>query len=90
MHSLTVTWVGYVSLICFCLAYTLVIFEEQIHMRKSKPVILIGCFMWALIGIYEAQHGSHDPQHNAHHFVKELIAEIGELFFFLLGFLDDL
>ena len=50
MHSLTVTWVGYVSLICFCLAYTLVIFEEQIHMRKSKPVILIGCFMWALIG----------------------------------------
>ena len=84
MHSLTVTWVGYVSLICFCLAYTLVIFEEQIHMRKSKPVILIGCFMWALIGIYEAQHGSHDPQHSAHHFVKELIAEIGELFFFLL------
>jgi Na+/H+ antiporter NhaD/arsenite permease-like protein len=84
MHTLTVTWVGYVSLICFCLAYTLVIFEEQIHMRKSKPVILIGCFMWALIGIYEAQHGSHDPQHSAHHFVKELIAEIGELFFFLL------
>ena len=80
MHSLTVTWVGYVSLICFCLAYTLVIFEEKIHMRKSKPVILIGCFMWALIGIYEAQHGGG----HAHDHVKELIAEIGELFFFLL------
>ncbi|MBC8282965.1 MAG: sodium:proton antiporter NhaD [Nitrospinae bacterium] len=80
MHSLTVTWVGYVSLICFCLAYTLVIFEEQIHMRKSKPVILIGCFMWGLIGIYEAQHGGG----HAHDYVKELIAEIGELFFFLL------
>ena len=80
MHSLTVTWVGYVSLICFCLAYTLVVFEEQIHMRKSKPVILIGCFMWGLIGIYEAQHGGG----HAHDFVKELIAEIGELFFFLL------
>ena len=80
MHSLTVTWVGYLSLICFCLAYTLVIFEEQIHMRKSKPVILIGCFMWALIGIYEAQHGGG----HAHDHVKELIAEIGELFFFLL------
>ncbi len=80
MHSLTVTWVGYVSLICFCLAYTLVIFEEQIHMRKSKPVILIGCFMWGLIGVYEAQHGGG----HAHDFVKELIAEIGELFFFLL------
>ena len=80
MHSLTVTWVGYMSLICFCLAYILVIFEEQIHMRKSKPVILIGCFMWGLIGIYEAQHGGG----HAHDFVKELIAEIGELFFFLL------
>ena len=80
MHSLTVTWVGYLALICFCLAYTLVIFEEQIHMRKSKPVILIGCFMWALIGIYEAQHGGG----HAHDHVKELIGEIGELFFFLL------
>jgi Na+/H+ antiporter NhaD/arsenite permease-like protein len=80
MHSLTVTWVGYLSLICFCLAYGLVIFEEQIHMRKSKPVILIGCFMWALIGLYEAQHGGG----HAHDHVKELIAEIGELFFFLL------
>ena len=80
MHSLTVAWVGYVSLICFCLAYTLVIFEEKIHMRKSKPVILIGCFMWGLIGIYEAQHGGG----HAHEYVKELIAEIGELFFFLL------
>ncbi|MBT6409177.1 MAG: sodium:proton antiporter NhaD, partial [Nitrospina sp.] len=73
-------WVGYASIICFCMAYTLVIFEEQIHMRKSKPVILIGCFMWALIGIYEAQHGGG----HAHDHVKELIAEIGELFFFLL------
>ena len=80
MHSLTVSWVGYMSLICFCLAYTLVIFEEQIHMRKSKPVILIGCFMWALIGIYESQNGGG----HAHDHVKELIAEIGELFFFLL------
>ncbi len=81
MHSLTETWVGYASIICFCMAYTLVIFEEQIHMRKSKPVILIGCFMWALIGLYEAMQGGDGK---AHHFVKELIGEIGELFFFLL------
>ncbi len=80
MHSLASTWVGYASLICFCMAYTLVIFEEQIHMRKSKPVILIGCFMWALIGLYEAQNGGG----HAHDYVKELIGEIGELFFFLL------
>ena len=70
MPSLTLTWVGYMSLIFFCIAYTLVIFEEQIHLRKSKPVILIGCFMWALIGIYEAQNGGG----HAHDHVKELIA----------------
>ena len=81
MRDLTTTWVGYASIICFCMAYSLVIFEEKIHMRKSKPVILIGCFMWALIGLYESQH---EGSGQAHHFVKELIGEIGELFFFLL------
>ncbi len=79
---MTSAWVGYTALICFVLAYTLVIFEEKVHMRKSKPVIFIGCFMWALIGIYESQNpaGGH-----AHEHLKELIAEIGELFFFLLS-----
>ena len=82
MGNMTFTWAGYAALICFILAYTLVIFEEKIHMRKSKPVIFIGCFMWALIGIYEAQNG---VTGGAHHFLKELIAEIAELFFFLLA-----
>jgi Na+/H+ antiporter NhaD/arsenite permease-like protein len=82
MGNMTVTWAGYICLICFILAYTLVIFEEKIHMRKSKPVVFTGCFMWALIGIYEAQHGG---EGHAHDYLKELIAEIGELFFFLLS-----
>ncbi|MFQ5449738.1 MAG: sodium:proton antiporter NhaD [Nitrospinaceae bacterium] len=80
MANLTDTWVGIVSLIFFTLAYILVVLEEKIHMRKSKPVILIGCFMWALIGIYEAQHGGG----KSHEFVEDLISEIGQLFFFLL------
>ena len=79
-ESLVTSWVGQFSLICFLLAYTLVVFEEKLHLRKSKPVVLIGCFMWMLIGIYEAGHGGG----HAHEFVEELIAEIGELFFFLL------
>ena len=49
MHELINSWVGVVSLIGFVLAYTLVIFEEKLHLRKSKPVILIGCILWALI-----------------------------------------
>ena len=80
MQNLAFTWAGYVALIAFILAYTLVVFEEKIHMRKSKPVVLIGCIMWAIIGIYEANHGGG----HAHDHIRELIGEIGELFFFLL------
>ena len=57
MGNLANTWVGYLALISFLLAYTLVVFEEKIHMRKSKPVVLIGCIMWGMIGIYDAIHG---------------------------------
>ena len=57
MGNLANTWAGYTVLFSFFLAYTLVIFEEKIHMRKSKPVVLIGCIMWGIIGIYEAIYG---------------------------------
>jgi len=81
MPHLTNSWAGYAALICFFLAYSLVIFEEKIHMRKSKPVLVGGCLMWAMIGFYEAGHGGS----HAHDFIVELIAEIAELFFFLLS-----
>ena len=83
MEAMTTTWVGYLSLSIFILGYSLVVAEEKIHMRKSKPVIFAGCLMWFFIGIYEYQHGHGDGQ--AHDYVKHLIAEIGELFFFLLA-----
>jgi Na+/H+ antiporter NhaD/arsenite permease-like protein len=83
MEMMTTSWVGYLSLITFVLGYSLVVVEEKIHMRKSKPVIFAGCFMWLLIGIYEFQHGHGNNE--AHDYVKHLIAEIGELFFFLLA-----
>jgi len=82
MHSLAGSWVGYVSLAAFVVAYLLVIFEEKLHLRKSKPVILIGCLLWALIAFYEAMHGG--GGHGAEAHVKELLVEISELFFFIL------
>ena len=83
MDSLTTTWVGYISLMIFVLGYALVVFEEKIHMRKSKPVIFAGCLIWFFIGLYEYQTGIVDS--HAHEFVENLIAEIGALFFFLLA-----
>lgn len=81
MSEIGNSWAGYLALIGFFLAYLLVVFEEKIHLKKSKPVVLIGCLMWCFIGIYEAGHGGSE---HAHEHIKELIAEIGELFFFLL------
>jgi Na+/H+ antiporter NhaD/arsenite permease-like protein len=83
METMTTAWVGYLSLVIFILGYSLVVVEEKIHMRKSKPVIFAGCFMWLLIGVYESLHGHGTSE--AHDYVKHLIAEIGELFFFLLA-----
>ena len=81
MYPLTNLGVGYISLSAFIIAYTLVIFEEKINLKKSKPVVLIGCFMWFVIGIYESNHGNSE---HTREYIKHLIAEIGELFFFLL------
>lgn len=77
--NLTSTWIGYTSLILFLVAYTLVIFEDIIHLKKAKPMILFSCLMWLFIGIYEATHGGG----HSHSFIEHLIAEIGSLFFFL-------
>ncbi len=77
------SWVGYTALVIFIIAYLLVIFEDLLHLRKSKPVVLVGCLMWMLIGYYELQHGVHGG-HGAHSAIEHLIIEIGSLFFFLL------
>ncbi len=78
--NLTGTWVGYVSLFMFLFAYILVIFEDIIHLKKAKPMILFSCLTWFFIGIYEAINGGG----HSHTFIEHLIAEIGSLFFFLL------
>ncbi|MEE9371647.1 MAG: hypothetical protein V3V00_01190, partial [Saprospiraceae bacterium] len=38
--DLTQHFVGYMSLFILVLAYFLVVLEEQIHLHKSKPVLL--------------------------------------------------
>jgi Na+/H+ antiporter NhaD/arsenite permease-like protein len=64
----------------FVLAYVLVILEHRLHLRKSKPVVLIGCLLWVIIAIYERGSGVAHAEER----VRHIIGEIGELFFFLL------
>jgi NhaD family Na+/H+ antiporter len=79
--NLTNHWAGLLSLAIFAAAYCLVVFEETTHMRKSKPVMLAGGLIWALIGIAYAQAGQADL---AHEKAVHIIEEYGELFLFLL------
>ena len=78
--DLTTSPFGIAALIVFVLAYLLVIFEDGIHMRKSKPVLLAAGIIWALIGI--AYMGS-DKQKLVAEAAQHNMLEYGELFLFL-------
>ena len=45
---LTGTIYGYLGIIVFVLAYSLVPLENSIHLRKSKPVLLAAGIIWVL------------------------------------------
>ena len=79
--SLTDHWVGYAAITIFVVAYIFVIFEEQLHMRKSKPVLLAAGIIWLLIAIVYQQIGDH---HSAEIAIRHNFLEYAELFFFLL------
>ncbi len=80
--SLINTWAGYTALAAFVLAYLLVIVEDVIHLRKSKPVMVAAGIIWALVGIAYLQAGLKGDAEAA---IKHSLLEFGELFLFLLA-----
>jgi Na+/H+ antiporter NhaD/arsenite permease-like protein len=72
---------GYLGIAMFVLAYCLVPFEEVIHLRKSKPVILAAGVIWVLVALAYASVGD---THTAHEAIKHGLLEYAELFLFLL------
>jgi len=79
--NLTNHWVGFVALAIFIAAYTLVMAEEFIHLRKSKPVVLAAGIIWSLIAYVYATHGF---THEAEIAVRHNLLEYAELMLFLL------
>jgi Na+/H+ antiporter NhaD/arsenite permease-like protein len=63
------------------LAYALVMAEEKIHMRKSKPVLVAAGLIWFMIGWVYVQAGMPDQ---AEHAFRETLLEFTELMLFLL------
>lgn len=79
--DLTASWVGYAAIAVFFLAYIVVMLEEQLHMRKSKPVLVAAGIIWFMIGGYYATHGDH---HTVEPALRHNLLEFAELMLFLL------
>jgi len=79
--NLATTWVGWVSLAVFVIAYYFIATEEKYEINKSKPALFTGTFMFMLIGIYYGINGL-NPE-GLHNELEHLILEISEIFFFL-------
>ena len=80
--NLTTSYVGYLSLAVFFFAYALVMAEEFIHLRKSKPVIISAAVIWAIIAFYFAGDKSYSKE--IEHALEYNVLEFAELFLFLL------
>lgn len=80
--DLTSHWTGILSLLIFITAYLLVIGEEVIHLRKSKPMMVAAGLIWVLVAIASIQAGDTERANLA--FRHDLL-EFAELFLFLLA-----
>ncbi len=80
--DLTRHWAGYAGLAVFVLAYLLVMGEERIGIRKSKPVVVAAGVMWALVGAAYLRAGDRSTAGDA---VRHAIGEYGELLLFIVA-----
>lgn len=84
MHLVDFTshWAAILCVVIFCFAYSLVIAEETIHLRKSKPVMVAAGFIWCIVALIYSQHGD---THTAEIAIRHNLLEFAELFLFLLA-----
>src|SRR5699024_6637317 len=79
--GLTSSGVGFAAVAIFVIAYLLVVGEEKLQLRKSKPVLLAAGIIWVLVGLSSAKTGDQA-------FVKEAFnsnfLDFSELMLFLL------
>ena len=80
--GLTQSGYGIAALVVFALAYALVISEEFLHLRKSKPVIVAAGIIWILIAVALQQQGDTSTAAAA---LRHNLLEFAELLLFLLA-----
>lgn len=79
--DLTNSGLGFTAIAIFVFAYLLVMGEEFMHLRKSKPVMIAAGLIWGMIGWYYTQHGMAELAEQA---VRHNLLEYAELMLFLL------
>ena len=79
--DLTMTWVGFATLLIFVVGYYFVAAEEKYAIDKAKPALFIGTFMFMLVALYYSLNGL--DMDLVHTQAQHLILEIAEIFFFL-------
>jgi NhaD family Na+/H+ antiporter len=82
LQDFTTHWAAILCVIIFVLAYSLVIAEEALHLRKSKPVMVAAGAIWVVVAIVYANTGD---THTAEAAVRHNLLEFAELFLFLLA-----
>jgi NhaD family Na+/H+ antiporter len=81
LPDLTGNWAGLTALAIFAFAYALVIAEEAIHLRKSKPVVVAAGLIWVLLAAVYTRLGASDALEAA---LRHVFLEYAELLLFLL------
>jgi Na+/H+ antiporter NhaD/arsenite permease-like protein len=76
--DMTGTTIGIAILSVFLLGYALVVLEDVIHLRKSKPVLLAAGVMWILTSLALNEGEQLEQRVEGH------LAEFGALFLFLM------
>ena len=80
--DLTDSWYGIAALLIFIVAYLLVIGEELLHLRKSKPVMVAAGIIWILVALGLAHVGDTTT---ARRVLDHNLLEYAQLFLFLLA-----
>jgi len=80
--SFATSWAGPAILTVFAVACALVFFEEKLHLRKSKPVMVAAGLIWILVAI-AFHHEGRGPEVTIK--IRHVLLEFAELFLFLLS-----
>ena len=81
-EDLTGSGIGIAALTIFIIAYALVVNEEFLHLRKSKPVVVAAGLIWILVGIAYILRGD---SHTATTALRHNLLEYAEIMLFLLS-----